>query len=365
MNREPFSRRTTEQDRSCAISIDRFQQRDIAMHHQISFAKRRQFLLQAAAGGAALLGAPFAHASTWQPTRPMRIIVPSTPGGISDGLARAVAEHLSAAWNVPCTVDNKPGGGGVTGSAELLRQPADGHTLLTSSPGPQATAYSLFPKLPYKETDFAAITGMVKMPNALVVHPSVPATTVPELLAYMRANPNKLNYGGPIGSSLHLSGLWFTQMTNTSATHIPYPGSAQAGNALLSGEIQLMFDNLASYVQHVKSGRVRALGVTTAERSALMAELPTLKTTAPELAEFEVSTWVGLVTSAKTPPEAIAAINEKVREALAKPAALGRISAVAGQPDGQPVAQYDAFVKSEVKRWSSIIRRAGIQLELT
>ncbi|MGE4243087.1 Bug family tripartite tricarboxylate transporter substrate binding protein [Ramlibacter sp.] len=336
------------------------------MQHPIH-ATRRHFLGQLAGGAVLACGATpsWAQAGGWQPQRSMRIIVPSTPGGISDTLARVVAEHLSTSWGKPCVVENKPGGGGITGSQELLRHPADGHTLLTCSPGPQATAYSLFPKLPYKEGDFAAVSGMVKMPNVLVIHPSVPAYTVSEFVAYARANPNKLNYGGPIGSSLHLSGLWFNQLTRTRATHIPYPGSAQAGAALLSGEIQFMFDNLASYVQHVRSGKIRALGVSTAERSALLPDVVTVNSTMPELAEFEVATWVGLVTAAGAPPEALAAINLKVREALAKPAAIDRINAVAGRADWQPVDKYDAFVKSEVRRWSGIIKRAGLQLEIT
>lgn len=327
---------------------------------------RRRFLQQVAGGAAVIAAFPAVRASaSWRPSRQMRIIVPSTPGGISDNLARVVAEQLSKAWNTPCVVDNKPGGGGITGTLELLRQSADGHTLLTASPGPQATAYSLFPKLAYKESDFAPVSGMVKMPNALVVHPSVTAKTVPELVEYMRANPNKLNYGGPIGSSLHLSGLWFTQLTGTSATHIPYAGSAQAGHALLAGEIQFMFDNLASYIQHIKSGRIRALGVSTAQPSPRMPELPTVMSTMPEVSDFNVATWVGLFTLAGAPREAVVAINEQVREALGTQAAIDRINAVAGQPDWQPVPDYEAFIKEEVQRWSAIIQRANLQLELS
>ena len=328
---------------------------------------RRRFIAGALAGGAlASTGASRVFAqSAWRPTKAMKIIVPSTAGGISDILARLLAEQLQSAWGQVCIVDDQPGAGGVKGTMELIKAPNDGHTLLTASPGPQATAYSLFPALPYKDDAFTPVSGFMKMPNALLLHPSVPATTVPELVAYMRANPDKLNYGGPIGSTLHLSGLWFNQLVGTKATHVPYPGSAQAALALMTGQIQIMFDNLTSNLPNIRAGKIRAIAVTTRERSALVPDLPAIRTTMPELAEYDVPTWIGIFMAANAPAGAAAAYNQQMKLMLEKPATIERLAKAGGAPDYQGLSEYNTYINAEVKRWTGIIKRAGLQLELS
>ena len=322
---------------------------------------RRRFML--AASAAALTGRTAAGAvEAWRPTTTVRIFVPSTPGGISDSLARLVAEHLQNLWGASVIVINKPGGGGRIGAMEMLRAAPDGHALVTTSPGPQATAYSLFANLPYDENAFTPISGVIQMPNVLALHPSVPAKTVPELVAYMKANPDKLNYGGPIGSTLHLSALWFDQLTGSKATFVSFTGSAQTALALESGQIQMMFDNLFSQMQNIKAGKISGLAVTTRDPSPLMPELPPIRTTMPELADYEVTTWIGLAMSAKAPPRAALAYNEAMRDMLANPTTIERLKSFGGLPNYMTLDEAKKAERDEIAKWRTVIDKEGIKL---
>lgn len=307
-----------------------------------------------------------AKASTWRPTRQIRIIVPAPPGGITDIGGRIVAAQLQAAWGQPVVVENRSGGGGVTGTIEFLRAPADGHTLLVGNIGPQAIAYTLFRGLPYEASAFAPVSGLIRGPNILVVHPSVEATTVAEFIALLRRRPRELNYASSgIGQSPHLAGVWFLQLAQAEATHVPFRGSAPALVELLAGNVQFMFENLIAASQHVQAGRLRALAVTSAERSPLLPDVPALRETAPELAGYDVSTWVGLFAHASAPTEAIAAINAEVRAVLSTPDTALRFAQTGSIPHVTTPEQFTEFVGREVTKWRDVIRREGLVMELS
>lgn len=317
-----------------------------------------------ALAGAAIV--PAARASTWQPARPMRIIVPAPPGGITDIGGRIVAARLQAAWGQPVVVENRAGGGGVTGTSEFLRAAPDGHTLLVGNIGPQAIAYSLFRALPYEPSAFAPVSGLIRGPNVLVVHPSVPATNVAEFIALLRQRPGQLNYASSgVGQSPHLSGVWFLQLAGAQATHVPFRGSAPALVDLLAGNVQFMFENLIAASPHVQAGRLRALAVTSAERSPRLPEVPALRETAPELAAFDVSTWVGLFAHGAAPRDAVAAINAEVRGVLALPETEARFAQTGSIPHITTPEQFSEFVAREITKWGDVIRREGLVMELT
>ena len=317
-------------------------------------------------GGAAALGATPALASDWRPSRAVRIVVPAPPGGITDIAARMLAQQLQTAWGQPVVVDNRAGGGGIIGTTDFLRAAPDGHTLLVGNIGPQAIAYTLFRELPYGPDAFTPVSGLIRGPNVLVLHPSVPATTVPEFVALLRARPRQLSYGSSgVGQSPHLSGVWFLQMVGAEATHVPYRGSAPALADLLGGTIQFMFENLIAASQHVQAGRLRALGVTSAQRSALFPDLPSLREAAPELANFDVSTWVGLFAHAAAPPAAVAAYNAEARKLLAETATIERLARAGSEPHLTTPEQFADFVRAEIVKWRDVIRREGLVLELS
>ncbi|WP_207537907.1 Bug family tripartite tricarboxylate transporter substrate binding protein [Sabulicella rubraurantiaca] len=326
------------------------------MHHLT----RRLALVLAGSGLAAR-----ARASDWRPSRPMRIIVPAPPGGITDIGGRLVGAQLQAAWGQPVVVENRSGGGGVTGTVEFLRAAPDGHTLLVGNIGPQSIAYTLFRELPYTPASFAPVSGLIRGPNVLVVHPSVPATTVPEFIALLRARRGQLNYASSgIGQSPHLSGVWFLQLAQAEAAHVPFRGSAPALVELLAGNVQFMFENLIAASQHVQAGRLRALAVTSAERSPLLPDVPALRETAPEMAEYDVSTWVGLFGLAASPPEAASACNAEVSKVLAQPETRTRFAQAGSAPHPTTVEQFGDFVSREIAKWRDVIRREGLVLEL-
>lgn len=307
-----------------------------------------------------------ALASSWRPTRPMRIVVPAPPGGITDIGGRIVAAQLQAAWGQPVVVENRSGGGGVTGTVEFLRAAPDGHTLLVGNIGPQAIGYTLFRELPYAPAAFAPVSGLIRGPNVLVVHPSVPATTVAEFIALLKTRPRELNYASSgIGQSPHLSGVWFLQLAGAEATHVPFRGSAPALVELLAGNVQFMFENLIAASQHVQAGRLRALAVTSAERSPRLPDVPAMREAAPEMASYDVSTWVGLFAHAAAPRDALTAINAEVTRALAAPENEARLAQAGSVPHVTTPEQFGDFVEREIAKWRDVIRREGLVLELS
>ena len=279
---------------------------------------------------------------------------------------RIVAAQLQAAWGQPVVVENRSGGGGVTGTVEFLRAPADGHTLLVGNIGPQAIAYTLFGGLPYEASAFAPVAGLIREPNILVVHLSVPVTNVAEFIALLRRRPRELNYASSgIRQSPHLAGVWFLQLAQAEATHVPFHGSAPALVELLAGNIKFTFENLIAASQHIQAGRLRALAVTSAERSPLLHDVPTLRAAAPEMAGYDVSTWVGLFAPTAAPPEAVAAINAEVRAVLSAKETEARLSQTGSTPHLTTPEQFNDFVTGEVAKWRDVIRREGLVMELS
>jgi tripartite-type tricarboxylate transporter receptor subunit TctC len=320
--------------------------------------------------GALLLGGLSAPAilraeTGWRPTQPIRIVVPAAAGGTTDIMGRLLAPFLQERWGQPAVVDNRSGAGGTLGTAEVVRAKPDGHTVLIGNVGPQAIAYSLFRGLSYRPEQLLPVSNMIRGPNVLVVHPSVPVRSVPDFVRYVRDNPGRLNYGtaGP-GQSPHLSGVWFHQLTGTRATAVHYRGAGPAMLGLVAGDVQFMFDNLTSAVEQIRAGRVRALGVTSADRNPQLPDLPAIRETMPELAPYDVITWFGAFLPAGTPEPAVIALNQEIKALLELPATRQRFAEMGGVPAYGTPAEYAAFVAAETEKWGTVLRREGLQMDI-
>ncbi|MBR0681547.1 tripartite tricarboxylate transporter substrate binding protein [Roseomonas eburnea] len=307
-----------------------------------------------------------AAAQSWRPSGQMRILVNAAPGGTTDIMARMLAAHLQQRWGATVVVENKGGGGGTIATAEIARAAPDMLNLLSTNIGPSSIAYSLFRNLPYRPESFQPVSCMIRGPNVLVVHPSVPANTVPELVALLRRDPGKLTYGtAGVGQSPHLSAAWFLQLTNTQAVPSHYRGSAPAMLDLLGGNIQFMFDNLSTAMPHIRGGRVRALAVTSAERNPQLPELPAMREAMPELAEYEVNTWFGIMAPAGVPADALRTVNLEIKALLDAPATISRFAEMGGVPAYGTPEQFAAFIRAEIEKWGAVVRREGVQIDAT
>jgi tripartite-type tricarboxylate transporter receptor subunit TctC len=237
--------------------------------------------------------------------------------------------------------------------------------MLMGNIGPQSIAYSLFRDLPYKPEDLVPVSDMIRGPNVLVVHPSVPAGSVPEFVGHLKRNSGKLSYGTPgLGQSPHLSGVWFHQLTQTQGVPVHYRGAAPAMVALVGGDIQYMFDNLTTAIEQVRAGRVKALAVTSADRSPQLPELPALRETMPGLADYDVSTWFGVFYPARTPEAAVQALNVEIKALLDMPETRRRFAEMGGVPDYGTPERFAAFVQAEIEKWRTVIRKEGLQLDV-
>jgi len=297
------------------------------------------------------------------PTKPVRLVVPFPAGGTTDILARAVAQKLSETWGQQVIVDNRPGAGGNIGSELVAKAPPDGYTLLMGTVGTHAINPSLYAKMPYDHVkDFTPVILVAGVPNVLVVNPSLPVNSVQELIAYGKANPNKLNFASSgNGTSIHLSGELFRTMTGVQMTHVPYKGSAPALTDLIGGQVQLMFDNLPSSLQFIKAGKLRALAVTSTERSSALPELPTLAESG--LPGFEASSWFGVLAPAGTPNDIVTKVNGAIAAWLASPDAREKLAAQGAIAAGGPS---DAFVKhigNESAKWAKVVKASGAHVD--
>jgi len=302
----------------------------------------------------------------WRPTQPMRIVIPAAPGGTTDIMGRMLAQHLQARFGVNAVVDNRSGGGGTIGTLDVLRAAPDGLTLLSGNIGPQAIAYSLFRNLGYRPDSLAPVGNMIRGPNALLLHPSVPANTVPEFVAWLRANPGRAAYGSSgVGQSPHLSGVWFCQLTGTEATHVPFRGAGPLMMDLVAGNIQFSFDNLTTSVQQIRAGQVKALAVTSADRNASLPELPPLRETMPELAQYEVNTWFGMFAHGQTPASVVAVLNREINALLSTDDTRSRFAQMGGVPMPGSPDDFARFVAAETEKWRSVIRREGLQMDVS
>jgi tripartite-type tricarboxylate transporter receptor subunit TctC len=305
-----------------------------------------------------------ARAQSWRPGQQVRIIVPAAPGGTTDIMGRLCAQHLQARWGTPVVVENRAGAGGTIGTMEVVRARPDGTTLLSGNIGPQAIAYSLFRNLPYKPEQLVPIAGQIRGPNVLVVNANTPVRTVPEFAAWLRANPGKVSYGSSgVGQSTHLTPVWLLQLLDVEAIHVPFRGSAPAQVELLAGNIGFMIDNLTGVIEHIRAGRVRALAVTSADRSPELPDVPAARETMPELARFEVNTWFGLFGPAGLPDETVRSVNAEINALLDMPGTAQRFAALGGVPLRLSPAGFGDWAKAETEKWATVIKREGLQLD--
>ncbi len=297
------------------------------------------------------------------PSKPIRIIVPFAPGGATDVLARMVGAKLQESWSQPVVVDNRPGAGGNIGAEAAARSPNDGYTLLLAAAGFMAVSPSLYAKLPFDTVrDFAPVAQLVKAPLLLVVNNSVPARSVKELIDYAKANPGKLTIAnGGTGTAQHLGGEFFTYTAGIDALHVPYKGSAPATTDLLAGVSNAQFDNMVTLISHVKSGKIRALGVSSLKRSAILPDVPTIAESA--LPGFETGTWYGVVAPAGTPPAVVDKLNREINRILAMPDVAEKLVQMGLEASPMTPAAYGEFIRREIAQYARVIQNAKIKLD--
>ena len=306
--------------------------------------------------------APFATGQSTYPTKPVRLVVPFPAGGTTDIIARATAQKLSEAWGQQVIVDNRPGAGGNVGSELVAKSAPDGYTLLMGTVGTHAINPSLYAKMPYDHVkDFAPVILVAGVPNVLVVNPELPVKSIPELIAYAKANPGKLNFASSgNGTSIHLSGELFKAMTGVQMTHVPYKGSAPALTDLVGGQVQLMFDNLPSSLAFIKAGKLRALAVTSTARAAALPDVPTVADFVPG---FEASSWFGILAPAGTPPAIIAKINGEVTKWLATPEAKDKLTAQGANAAGGSPQDFAKHIQAETAKWAKVVKDSGAKVD--
>jgi tripartite-type tricarboxylate transporter receptor subunit TctC len=301
------------------------------------------------------------------PERPVSIVVPYPPGGSTDIVGRIAGEGLRAGLGKPVVVENKPGAGGLIGARYVAKAAPDGYTLLLGTIATHSIIPHLVKDLQYDPVkDFTGIVLLGRIPNVLVVNPALPVKDVNEFIAYARKNPGKLNVAiNNGGSSIQLAAEFFRLKTRTEFAEVAYQGSSQALNDLLSGQVDAMFDNLPSSLPFIRAGKLRALAVTSSERSPVIPELPTITEAAktPELADFNVASWFGLFAPARTPAPIVDELNLQFNKSLKNAATVAQLAKLGVSPGGGTPAELAAFVDSEMRKWGDLIKEAGIKLE--
>jgi tripartite-type tricarboxylate transporter receptor subunit TctC len=321
---------------------------------------RRRFLQLAAAAMAAPAAATIARAQTY-PTRPVRIIIGYTPGGSADITARLMGQWLSERFGQSFVVESRPGGGTNIATEAAVRAPADGYTLFLVAPANAINA-TLYDKLNYDFIrDIAPVAGLIRFPNVMEVNPSVPAKTVPEFIAYAKANPGKINYASSgNGSTIQMSAELFKMMVGVDMVHVPYRGGAPALTDMLAGQVQVMFDNLPTSIEHIRAGKLRPLAITSATRSELLPDVPTVADFVPG---YESSAWYGVGAPRGTPAEIIDRLNKEINAILAEPRAKTRIAdmgatLIAGSP-----ADFGRLIADETEKWGKVVRFSGAKAD--
>ena len=309
---------------------------------------------------AAVNGFAFAQA---YPNKPIKYVVPYPPGGPLDTVARLLGQKISERIGQPIIIDNKPGAGGNIGADSVAKSPPDGYTILMGAVATHAINPTLYSKIPYDPIkDFAPITLIGITPNVLVVHPSVPVKTVSELTALAKSQPGRLTFAsGSNGSAGHLAGELYKSMTGTDLLHIPYKGGAPAVTDLLAGQVNLMFDNLANSLPYIKSGKLRAIAVTTQKRSIYAPELPTIAESG--LPGFDVSTWFGVFAPANTPKEVVTRLHDEFVYALSLPDVKEKLAGLGVEPVGNTPEAFAAYIKTEAAKYADLIRKSGARVD--
>ncbi len=323
-------------------------------------------VLMASLAGVVCTLTPFASAAqpaaAAYPVRPIRLVVPSPPGGGTDILGRMVAQKLTAALRNQIIIDNRGGASGIIGSEIVARADPDGHTLLLCFTT-HVTNPTLYPKMPYDTVrDFASVAMVGSIPAVLVLHPSIPSQDVKAFIAYAKERPGKLVYGSAgNGSALHLAAVLFNIMTGTSMTHVPYKGSAPALTDVLGGQLNLMFSNIVSALPHARGGKLRALAVTSAKRLASAPELPTLAESG--LPGYEATAWYALFAPARTPAAIVNKLNGEVNTLLKMPDVTERMQSLGAESVAMSPRQLSAYVETEIVKWGKLIKASGATLD--
>ncbi len=322
--------------------------------------------LIAAAGTAAIACALLPGLAAAQgafPSKTITIVVPFAAGGTTDILARIVAQGMGAELGQPVVVDNRAGAGGNIGGQLAARAPADGYTLFMGTVGTHAINAALYKKMPFDPIkDFAPLTRVANVPNLLVANPAQPFKTVQELIAYAKAHPGKINFGSSgSGSSIHLSGELFKSMAKVDMQHVPYKGSAPAVTDLLGNQIAIMFDNMPSAIQHVRSGKLRAIAVTTAKRSPELPDVPTIAEAG--VPGYEATSWFGMFAPAGTPAPVVAKLNATIVKVLAQPDIKKKLAEQGAEAAGETPEQFAAFIQKESVKWGKVVKESGASVD--
>ena len=296
------------------------------------------------------------------PTKQIRIIVPFPAGGTADLLPRVLAEKLSARLGQAVLIENRAGAAGNIGAEAVFKAEPDGYTLLSAPPPPFVINQSLYAKLAFDASQFVPVTVIANVPNVLLVHPKVAANTLQEFITTLRANPDKLNYASQgSGTTSHLTAEMFKSMAGVRITHVPYKGTAPALTDLLGGQVDMMFDNLGVSAQHVRSGKLKALAVSSSKRAASLPAVPTMIEAG--LPGFISVAWFGVAAPPKTPPEIAAKLSAAIAEALKHPDVVKRLQDLSAEPVGSTPAEMAAFMKEEIERWRRVIQSAGVKVD--
>jgi tripartite-type tricarboxylate transporter receptor subunit TctC len=322
--------------------------------------QRRDFI--AGAGALALAGRAAAQAG--YPAKPIRLVVPFTPGGTSDILGRSIGQELTKAWGQPVVIDNVPGAGGSIGSDRVAKAAPDGYTLLMGHIGTLAVTPSIYPKLPYDPVkSFAPVAWVARVPNVLAVHPSLPVKTVAELIAYARANPGRINYGsGGNGSAAHLAMEYLKLRTHTFMVHVPYRGTSPAVTDVIAGQVQAIFTGAPAVLPFVKSGQLRALAVSSPHRLAGLPELPTVAESGlKELAGFEADQWYGVVAPAGTPAAIVARLNAQINASLNAAELKTRLLAEGAEATPTTPQAFGELIARELERWRPVVKAGNVK----
>ena len=310
----------------------------------------------------ALLAAGVADAQSW-PAKPIRWIVPFAPGGTTDILARTISDKLTIALGKPVIVENNPGAGGGVGAVQTAKAAPDGYTIMGGTISTHAINASLYKTLPYDPVkDFTPITLIARVPNLLVVNPDVPAKNVKELIALMKANPSKYTFASSgNGTSQHLSGELFKSMAGVDMQHIPYKGSPAALQDVVSGQVTMTFDNITTAWPLAKAGKLRALAVTTAKRSPIAPDVPTLAEAG--LAGYEIGSWQGVFAPAGTPVDVVKRLNTEIVKIINMPDVREKLVGLGAEPVGNTPDEFAALVKSEVVKWAAVVKQSGARVD--
>ena len=322
--------------------------------------RRRDFLTGIVAAGVA--PALSARSQGVWPQKPVTIVVPFGPGGSADLVARIFAQHFQARHGVPVVIENKGGAGGSIGTGMVAKAPSDGYTLVIGTVSTHAINTSLYARLPYDvERDFAPISPLVRFPNLLVVSNKLPVKSIPELIAYAKANDGKVNYGSAgNGTSSHLCAVMFMRATGTTMTHVPFRATPDEMNAMIGGHIDLAIDSMTTIWPLAKAGEIRALGVSTPQRVATAPDLPTIGET---VTGFEATGWQGLFAPAGTPRDVVEKLAQEVKRTFSLPEVMTALQNVGGDPLPMPPDEFAQFARRERAKWAEVVKDSGVRID--